>query len=142
MIKRWPLPRVVRPTVSSLISTHIPDLPPLPPLDPKLVADSEENAKQLKDAYQVLHSIEEQYEKVCNDLEGLEKGNRWNNRSNRDSRIKQLNASLEELKKKKEVAKKIHDTILKEGENIIAILTSHKILEESYEKIAKMQEEL
>ena len=142
MIKRWPLPRVVRPTVSSLISTHIPDLPQLPPLDPKLVADSEENAKQLKDAYQTLNSIEEQYEKVCNDLEALEKGNRWNNRSNRDTRIKQLNASLEELKKKKEAAKKVYDTILKEGENIIAILTSHKILAESYEKIAKMQEEL
>jgi hypothetical protein len=140
IVKPWPLPRVIRPSVRSLVKVHTPELPELLPLDPKLITDSEENANELDSACKALQKVEKEYEVMCTELEGLEKGNRWNNRSNRDVRIQQITKDMAVLKQKKEDAKGLYDKILKNGESLSYLINSHKNLEESYERLRKMQE--
>jgi hypothetical protein len=93
-VKRWPLPRVVRPRIKALVKSTVTEIYEIPPLDPKIIQESEEYTRQLEEATQVLHNLESEYTKVCEELEGLEKGNRWNNRSNRDVRIQQITKDM------------------------------------------------
>lgn len=139
IVKKWPPPRVVRPSVTSLVKAHTPQLPALQPLDPQLIAEYEESQVKLQTATETLDAVEKEYGKVCKELETLEKGNQWNNRGNREIRMHQLVKDIATIKKKKESAKEVYDSILKNGENLNYIITTHKSLEESYEKLNKMR---
>jgi len=137
--KKWPLPRFVRPGIRGMIQSSLVPLPELPPLDPKIIIDIQENGTKLGEITLSLSCLEKKSESICEELEGLEKTNRWHNRGNRDARIKQLNNELDEIKKKKETAKDSYNTLIKEAESAISIASLHASLEKSYEALEKLK---
>jgi len=138
-VKRWPLPRVVRPRIKALVKSTVTEIYEIPPLDPKIIQESEEYTRQLAEATQVLHNLESEYTKLCEELEGLEKGNRWSNRSGKEPRIQFLKKEIISLKTKKDAAKEVHNKILKDSVSLMSFITCHESLLESYERLKKLE---
>ena len=138
-VKKWPQPQVSRPSISHLVKNNAPLLIEPVPLDPKLIEESEENAKNQQIALAKLEDAEKRYSTICSELETMEKGNRWNNRSQRETRIKQINIDLESMKKNKESATELYNKLVKDGEYSSYMITTHRELMASYERMKNVK---
>jgi chromosome segregation ATPase len=131
----WPLPRFVRPAVSSLIKNSLLPIPKIEPLDPRIFQEIEENKERLGEISNTLTAIEAKIKTLCEELESMEKVSRWHDRGNREPRMKQINLQLAELKTKKDAAKDTYNELMKEAETLISITSSHEILLEKLQKL-------
>jgi hypothetical protein len=139
VVRKWPLPRVVRPGASFLIQSTLPQLPVLQPLDPKIHEDLEANKEKLGKASKIIADMDAKSKSLCEELESMEKVSRWHDRGNREPRIKQINLQLAEIKTKKEAAKNSYNTLMKEAESSLEIVSLHESLVKSYEKLEKLK---